>query len=56
MERLKRWLGMHVHDWSKWEITDRLVSGWTKGVVADCLTRKCAKCGMVEHKAAYYNG
>jgi hypothetical protein len=56
MDKLKRWLGMHVHAWTKWEKTDRLVHPETKGVVADCMTRKCTDCGLVQHHAAYYDG
>jgi hypothetical protein len=60
MMGLLRWLfgdqePKHIHSWTEWQKTDRLVHPRTKGAVADCLTRKCQLCGMIEHHAAYYD-
>jgi hypothetical protein len=58
MDWLRKLLGLHVHDWTKWRVTDRLVSGWhpEDGPIADQQTRECESCGAIQHRAAYYRG
>jgi hypothetical protein len=46
----KRWLGFHVHEWTKWEDLGNVVNNITNGVIARTQTRRCVGCGRLESR------
>ena len=50
LTRLNKWLGLHVHDWTKWEQSGDIVSTVHKGVIGTVQSRSCKDCGYRESR------
>ena len=57
MRKFWQWLGFHLHDWSKWEVTGEIRKNVTRdpnrGVIGVSQERRCETCGLTQYHKQY---
>lgn len=51
--RFWKWLGLHVHDWTKWEEDMTIHVGAEERLVGTLQTRACKECGFRQRQRVH---